>query len=166
MIPIAFVTMVESTIIQLPPVDLAVVIAAGALAVSVYTFFITHTYTSRREQIKTSRYMWERIYGRFDEVQEIANNKGWNKSSQIDIPLKILWPVVREIDYFGYLILIEEISDKDVLDYYKPPLSQYIESILKYYLPASQHYQLYEDYEYFDKLITKWGINRWDEEMP
>lgn len=100
--------------------------------------------------------MWERINVRLDKIQEIANTKEWNKLGQKDIELKDLWPVVREIDYFAYLILVSEIKDKVVLDYYKTPLSQYIENILKYYTPADNRYQLYEDYEYFDKLITKW----------
>ncbi|MGI8834509.1 MAG: hypothetical protein ACR2IS_17965 [Nitrososphaeraceae archaeon] len=63
--------------------------------------------------------------------------------------------MVREIDYFAYLILSGEIKDKIVLDYYKTPFSQYIDSILKYYTPPNQRHFLYKDYEYFDKLITK-----------
>lgn len=78
--------------------------------------------------------------------------------------MKDLWPVVREIDYFAYLIVVDEIKDKVVLNYYKTPLSQYINSILKYYTPPEQREYLYRDYEYFDKLITKWEINRPDEE--
>jgi len=147
-------------------VVVGVVIAAGALAVSVYSFYISHTYTSRREQIKTSRYMWERIYVRLDEIQEITSTEEWNKSGQKDVPLKKLWPLVREIDYFAYLILIGEIKDKDVLGYYKVPLSQYIENILKYYTPADQRYYLYLDYGNFRELIKKWDINRPDGEMP
>jgi hypothetical protein len=87
-------------------------------------------------------------------------------SSQKDVPLKKLWSLVREIDYFAYLILIGEIKDKDVLRYYKVPLSQYIENILKYYAPADQRYYLYLDYGNFRELIKKWDINRPDEEMP
>lgn len=108
--------------------------------------------------------MWERINVRLDKIQEIANTKEWNKLGQKDIELKDLWPVVREIDYFAYLIVVDEIKDKVVLNYYKTPLSQYINSILKYYTPLEQREYLYRDYEYFDKLITKWEINRPDEE--
>ena len=81
--------------------------------------------------------MWERINVRLDEIQEIANTKEWNKLGQKDIELKDLWPVVREIDYLAYLILNDEIKDKIVLDYYKTPLSQYIDNILKYYTPLN-----------------------------
>jgi hypothetical protein len=108
--------------------------------------------------------MWERINVRLDKIQEIANTKEWNKLGQKDIELKDLWPVVREIDYFAYLIVVDEIKDKVVLNYYKTPLSQYINSILKYYTPPEQREYLYRDYEYFNKLITKWEINRPDEE--
>lgn len=82
--------------------------------------------------------MWERINVRLDKIQEIANTKEWNKLGQKDIELKDLWPVVREIDYFAYLIVVDEIKDKVVLNYYKTPLSQYINSILKYYTPPEQ----------------------------
>jgi uncharacterized membrane protein len=74
MIPIAFVTMVESMVMQLPPVDLVVVgivIAAVSLAVSVYTFYISHTRTLRSEQTNTSRYLWERINEKYDPIVEI-----------------------------------------------------------------------------------------------
>lgn len=46
-----------------------------ALDVSGFGIYISHFYTSRREQIKTSRYMWERINVRLDKIQEIANTK-------------------------------------------------------------------------------------------
>jgi hypothetical protein len=111
-----------------------------ALVVSGFAIYISHFYTSRREQIKTSRYMWERINVRLDKIQEIANTKEWNKLGQKDIELKDLWPVVREIDYFAYLIVVDEIKDKVVLNYYKTPLSQYINSILKYYTIALIYY--------------------------
>ena len=48
--------------------------------------------------------------------------------------------MVREIDYFAYLIVVDEIKDKVVLNYYKTPLSQYINSILKYYTIALIYY--------------------------
>jgi hypothetical protein len=151
MLPIEFTKIVESTVMQLPKVDLAFGLGdfAGTIAfvVSVFTFYISHTRASKSEQIKTSRYMWERINVKFDKIREIAETKRWDKSGQIDIPLKIIWPVVDEIDYFAYLILRGEIKNKFVLGYYKTRLSQYIESILKYYTPADNRYQLYEDYE-------------------
>jgi hypothetical protein len=165
MIPIAFTKIVESTVMQLPQVDLALGLGTIALVVSAFTFYISHTRASKNEQMKMSRCMWECINVKFDKIREIAETKGWDKSGHIDIPLKIVWPVVDEIDYFAYLILSGEIKDKVVLGYYKTRLSQYIESILKYYTPADNRYQLYEDYEHFDKLITKWEINRPDEEM-
>ena len=85
--------------------------------------------------------MWERINVRLDKIQEIANTKEWNKLGQKDIELKVFfWPVVREIDYFVYLIVVDEIKDKVVLNYYKTPLSQYINSILKYYTIALIYY--------------------------
>jgi hypothetical protein len=62
--------------------------------------------------------MWERINVRLDKIQEIANTKEWNKLGQKDIELKDLWPVVREIDYFAYLIVVDGIKDKVVLNYY------------------------------------------------
>ena len=89
--------------------------------------------------------MWERINVRLDKIQEIANTKEWNKLGQKDIELKDLWPVVREIDYFAYLIVLDEIKDKVVLNYYKTPLSQYINSLLKHYTPPEQ--RVYRDYE-------------------
>jgi hypothetical protein len=48
--------------------------------------------------------MWGRINVRLHKIQEIANTK-WNKLSQKDIELKDLWSVVREIEYFAYLIV-------------------------------------------------------------
>jgi hypothetical protein len=69
-----------------------------------------------------------------------------------------------DIDYFAHLILTGKIKDKDVLGYYKTPLSQYIENILKYYTSYDQRHDLYEDYENFRELIKKWEINRPDEE--
>jgi hypothetical protein len=62
--------------------------------------------------------MWERINVRLDKIQEIANTKEWNKLGQKDIELKDLWPVVGEIDYFAYLIVVDGIKDKVVLNYY------------------------------------------------
>ena len=50
-----------------------------------------------------------------------------------------------DIDYFAHLILTGKIKDKDVLGYYKTPLSQYIENILKYYTSYDQRHDLYED---------------------
>lgn len=140
--------------------SLGLFVGAIALIVSVVTFYISHTRTSRSEQIKTSRYLWERIDVKFDKIRENAEIKGWDKSGHIDTPLKIVWPVADEIDYFAYLILHREIKDKVVLDYYKTRLSDYIVSILKYNTPPDNRYQLYEDYRYFDKLITKWEISR------
>jgi hypothetical protein len=107
--------------IPIPQVDLGEITGIIALVVSGFAVYISHFYTSRREQIKTSRYMWERINVRLDKIQEITNTKEWNKLGQKDIELKDLWSVVREIDYFAYLIVVGEISDKVVLGYYKKP---------------------------------------------
>ena len=104
MIPIA----VESMVMQLPPVDLAIVIAAGAIAVSVYTFYISHTHIGR-EQIKTSRYLWERVNEKYDPITEIGRSRVW--VGIIDVPWVMLRSVVGEIDYFAYLILVDELQD-------------------------------------------------------
>lgn len=110
--------------------------------------------------------MWERINVEFDKIREISKAKQRDQQSgHIIIPQDILWSVVREIDYFAYLILVGEIKDKHVLGYYKIPFSQYIESILNHYTSADQRYYLYLDYGYFRELIKKWDISR-PEEMP
>jgi hypothetical protein len=116
-----FAHLVFGYMIPIPQVDLGEITGIIALVVSGFAVYISHFYTSRREQIKTSRYMWERINVRLDKIQEIANTKEWNKLGQKDIELKDLWSVVREIDYFAYLIVVGEISDKVVLGYYKKP---------------------------------------------
>ena len=135
-------------------------LGVAAILFSYYNFRVSRARTSKSEQIKISRDLWEHITEKFDKIQEIANTKEWNKIGQKDVELKDLWTLVREINYFAYLILIGEIKDDTVLNYYKKPLSDYVDSILRYYTPPNQRDFLYEDYEYFDKLITKWKINR------
>lgn len=76
----------------------------------------------------------------------------------------MLSSLAREIDYFAYLVLIDEINDKGVLNYYKKPLSEYIEIILKHNASPDEQHDLYEGYDNFRELIKKWNINRPDEE--
>jgi hypothetical protein len=171
--PIAFVAIVESMVMQLPHVDLTfilgvttVTIALIALIVSVVTFYISHTRASRSEQIKMSWDLWERINEKYDRIREGVGTKEWpkDKSGYVAVPTHMVWSLIRKIDFLAYLILVEYIKDEEVLRYYKTYLSQYIEAILKYYTPPDRRYQVYEEYVYFNELITEWKINRLDEE--
>lgn len=60
-----------------------------ALVVSGFAIYISHFYTSRREQIKTSRYMWERINVRLDKIHEIANTKNNNYAELFEMLLTL-----------------------------------------------------------------------------
>lgn len=141
-------------------------LGAIALILSYYNFRVNRARTSRSEQIKTSRDLWQLINDKYDPIIEITRNKGWpaDKSGHIVVPWAMLSSLAREIDYFAYLVLIDEIKDKGVLNYYKKPLSDYIESILKYYTSPDERHDLYEGYYNFRELIKKWDINRPDEE--
>jgi hypothetical protein len=129
-------------------------------------FCVSRARTSWSEQIKICRDLWQHINDKFDPILEIARNKGWpaDKSGHIVVPWTMLSSLVREIDYFAYLVLIDEINDKGVLNYYKKPLSEYIEIILKHYASPDERHDLYEGYDNFRELINKCNINRPDEE--
>lgn len=58
------------------------------LIVSAYNAHINRIRTSRSEQIKTSRDLWERINEKYDPIIEIGKSKEWPKdqSGVIDVP--------------------------------------------------------------------------------
>jgi hypothetical protein len=141
-------------------------VSVVALIVSAYYTHINRTRTSRSEQIKTSRDLWERINEKYGPIIEIGRTKGWpsDGSGIIDVPWAMVWSLVAEIDYFAYLILVDEIKDEVALGYYRRHLSDYIEVIMKHYTSADNRYFLHDQYRDFDKLIKKWNINIPDEE--
>ena len=168
MIPIAFVTIAESMVMQLPPVDLGlvgVVIAAIALVITAITFYISHAHASRREQIETCMYMWERINEKYDPVVEIGS-KGWPKdgSGLTEVPWQMLRSLFREIDFFAYLVVVDVIKDEKALSYFRFNLSDYIKVIMKHYASADTRHDLRDQYHYFNRLIKKWNIDVTDEE--
>ena len=76
----------------------------------------------------------------------------------------MLSPLVREIDFFAYLVLHDQIKDEKVLGYYRGPLSEDIKVIMKHYASADIRHDLLEQYPDFNRLIKKWNINIPDEE--
>ena len=149
-------------IVILPPLVVSVV----ALILSAYNAHINHTRTSRSEQLKTSREVWSLINEKYDPIKEIGRTKGWpkDKSSIIGVPAHMVWSLVREIDYFAYLVLVDEIKDEKVLGYYRHYLSHNIITIMRYYASSDDRRFLYEDYKNLYGLIEKWNINVPDEE--
>jgi cell division protein FtsL len=124
------------------------------------------TQASHFEQIKTSMYLWERINEKYDPIIKIGRSKGWpkDKSGIIDVGWEMLSPLVREIDFFAYLVLHDQIKDEKVLGYYRGPLSEDIKVIMKHYASADIRHDLLEQYPDFNRLIKKWNINIPDEE--
>lgn len=137
-----------------------------ALIVPAYNAHINRIRTLRSEQIKTSRVLLERINEKYDPIIEIGKSKGWPKdqSGVIDVPWAMVRSLVGEIDYFTYLILMDEIKDKAVLRYYRHHLSSYIEVIMKHYSSPDYRPDLCDQYSGFDRLIKKWNSNLPDEE--
>jgi hypothetical protein len=80
------------------------------------------------------------------------------------VPWEMLSPLVAEIDYFAFLILMDEIRDDKALRYYRHRLSGYIEVIMKHYASADIRNDLRDQYPDFNRLIKKWNINIPDEE--
>jgi hypothetical protein len=163
-------TIAESMVMQIPQVDFTFILTFSlgmiALVLSTYNFRDNRARTSRSEQIKTSRDLWERINEKYDPIIEIGRSKGWpkDKSGLIDVPWAMVRSLVAEIDYFAYLILMDEIKDEAVLRYYRHHLSSYIEVIMKHYASADYRHDLRDQYSHFDRLIKKWNINIPDEE--
>ncbi|HEV2877381.1 MAG TPA: hypothetical protein VGW09_08905, partial [Nitrososphaeraceae archaeon] len=141
-------------------------VSVVALIISAYNAHINRIRTSRSEQIKTSRDLWERINEKYDPIREIGKSKGWPKdqSGVIDVPWAIVRSLVAVIDYFAYLILMDEIKDEAVLRYYRHHLSSYIEVIMKHYSSPDYRHDLRDQYSDFDRLIKKWNINLPEEE--
>jgi hypothetical protein len=132
------------------------VVAAIALGFSVFAFYISRTKAPKSEQIKTSRYFWERINEKYDPIVEV--NRSQDKSRFTDDRWKMLRPLAREIDYFAFLIIKGEITDETTLSYYELNLSGYIEAIMKHYATADVRSDLRDQYPNFNKLIKKWNI--------
>lgn len=141
-------------------------VSVVALIISAYNAHINRIRTSRSEQIKTSRDLWERINEKYNPIREIGKSKGWPKdqSGVIDVRWAMVRSLVAEIDYFAYLILMDEIKDEAVLRYYRHHLSSYIEVIMKHYSSPDYRHDLRDQYSDFDRLIKKWNINLPDEE--
>src|SRR5918995_3074366 len=121
------------------------------------------TQASQREQIKTSRYLWERINEKYDPIIKIGRSQGWPEdgSGIIDVGWEMLSPLVREIDYFAFLVLMDEIRD---VRYYRHRLSGYIATIMRHYASANIRHDLRDQYPDFNRLIMGWNINMPDEE--
>jgi hypothetical protein len=77
----------------------------------------------------------------------------------------MLRPLFREIDFFAYLVLHDQIKDEKVLGYYRDRLSEYIEAIMECYASSPDiRYDLRDQYPDFNRLIERWNINIPDEE--
>lgn len=109
------------------------------------------TQASHFEQIKTSRYLWERINEKYDPIIKIGRSKGWpkDKSGIIDVGWEMLSPLVEEIDYFAYLVLLNQIKDEKVLGYYRGRLSEDIKVIMRHYASPNIRHDLRDQYPGF-----------------
>jgi hypothetical protein len=133
----------------------------AAILFSYYNFRVSRARTSKSEQIKTSRDLWERINEKYDPIIEIGRSQGWpnNGSGIIDVPWPMIRSLVMEIDYFAHLILMDEIKDETALRYYRHHLSSYIETIMRHYASPDYRHDLRDQYSDFDSLIRRWNIN-------
>jgi hypothetical protein len=165
---ISFATIPEIMVMQFPQDPTFILtfsLGVIALVLSTHNFYVNRTRTSRSEQIRISRDLWEHINEKYDPIRE-KGTKGWPKdeSGNIDVPWPLFTSLFREIDYFAYLVLENEIKDEVVISYYKHYLSDYIETILTDYASPNIRHDLYENYYYFERLVRKWGIKRPEEE--
>jgi hypothetical protein len=121
------------------------------------------TQASQGEQIKTIRYLWERINEKYDPIIKIGRSQGWPEdgSGIIDVGWEMLSPLVREIDYFAFLVLMDDIRD---VRYYRHRLSRYIATIMRHYASPNIRHDLRDQYPDFNRLIMEWNINMPDEE--
>ena len=121
------------------------------------------TQASHGEQLRTSRYLWERINEKYDPIVEFAKSKGRPKdgSGIIDVPWEMLRKLFREIDYFASLVLVDEIAD---VRYYRDNLSGYLETIMSDHASPDIRHDLRHEYPDFNRLIERWNINMPDEE--
>jgi hypothetical protein len=74
---------------------------------------------------------------------------------------EMLSPLVREIDYFAFLVLMDEIRD---VRHYRHRLSRYIATLMRHYASANIRHDLRDQYPDFNRLIMGWNINMPDEE--
>jgi hypothetical protein len=97
-----------------------------------YNANINRSRTSRSEQIKTSRDLWERINEKYDLIIEIGMSKGWPKdrSGVTDV---------------SWAILMDEIGDKAVLRYSKASSIYIYIEVMKHY--SSPDYRRLPDEE-------------------
>jgi hypothetical protein len=106
---------------------LGVVIGSAALVITDITFYISHTQASQSEQIKTSKDIWASINEKFYRVDNELKTKGVVSEG---VFMGVLYPAVKELDYFAYLVLRDEIKDKVVVDYYKESFIECTEGAL------------------------------------
>jgi len=96
--------------------------AIGALIASPLIFWFGYSRTRRSEQIKISRELMDRIDVKLQKFKEIALPLGPLKHDvkEREVFIIAIDGLLREIEYFSYLLKIDEIRDENILRYCIP----------------------------------------------
>jgi hypothetical protein len=97
------------------------------------------------------------INEKYDPIVAIMRSE--DKSRFTDDRWKMLRPLFWEIDYFAFLILMEEFKDEDAFRYYRDNLPRILEAIMRNYATADDREDLRDQYPNFNTLVNEWNIN-------
>jgi hypothetical protein len=115
-------------------ISIGEILAFVALIASPLIFWFGYIRSRKSEQIKIAREVIDRIDVKSRRLSQTSPDKEEIKSikSTHDV-ITIIYDLLSEIEYFGYLLRIHEIRDENILKYYIPRVSWVFE-VLGFYL--------------------------------